>query len=195
MNVFKSLMNDRVTLVKKDGKRFEDLPALVQTGLILTDNPEIPIEDGDTFERKLPSGIVEVFVVLDAGFRQKLPGVHAGYQSKVEKSTARAKPPTTQHVVYNLIGPNTRVNIQSKDSSTNILNVEPADLFQNLRTTLGDSISDSELVARLVGHVDRMETAAGTKDFSDRYKEFIGSAAQHITLVGPFLPALTQFLV
>ena len=126
---------------------------------------------------------------------QTFHGIKAHYQSKVEKSTARPKPPTTQQVVYNLIGPNTRVNIQSKDSSTNILNVEPADLFQNLRTTIDNSIADSELVARIVGHVDRMEAAVGTKEFSDQYKEFIGSAAQHITLVGPFLPALTQFLV
>ena len=54
MNVFQSLKNDRVTLVKKDGQRFENLSASVQTGLILTDNPEIPIEDGDQFERQLP---------------------------------------------------------------------------------------------------------------------------------------------
>ena len=51
MNVFQSLKNDRVTLVKKDWQRFENLSASVQTGLILTDNPEIPIKDGDQFEQ------------------------------------------------------------------------------------------------------------------------------------------------
>ena len=61
-----------MTLVKKDGKRFEDLPALVQSGLILTDNPEIPIEDGDQFERQLPSGIVDVLhSVVDSGFQHQ----------------------------------------------------------------------------------------------------------------------------
>ena len=69
MNVFQSLKNDRVTLVKKDGKRFENLSASVQTGLILTYNPEIPIEDGDQFERQLPSGIVDVYTVVDSGFQ------------------------------------------------------------------------------------------------------------------------------
>ena len=66
MNIFRS-MNDRVTLVKKDGQRFENLPALVQSRLILTDNPKIPIEDGDQFERQLPSGIVDVYTVVESG--------------------------------------------------------------------------------------------------------------------------------
>ena len=34
MSIFQSLKNDRVTLVKKDGQRFENLTALVQAGLI-----------------------------------------------------------------------------------------------------------------------------------------------------------------
>ena len=195
MNVFKSLMNDRVTLVKKDGKRFEDLPALVQTGLILTTTRKSRLRMGTRLNEKLPSGIVEVFVVLDAGFRQKLPGVHAGYQSKVEKSTARAKPPTTQHVVYNLIGPNTRVNIQSKDSSTNILNVEPADLFQNLGPLSAIRSPIRNWLLGSSGTWTGWKPPLEPKIFLTGTRNSSESAAQHITLVGPFLPALTQFLV
>ena len=92
MNVFQSLMNDRVTLVKKNGQRFENLSASVQTGLILTDNPEIPIEDGDQFERQLPSGIVDVYTVVDSRFQQRLHSMPAHYQSKVRKNTAVSPP-------------------------------------------------------------------------------------------------------
>ena len=92
MNVFQSLKNDRVTLVKKDGQRFENLSASVQTGLILTDNPEIPIEDGDQFERQLPSGIVDVYTVVDSGFQQSFHSIPAHYQSKVRKNTAASPP-------------------------------------------------------------------------------------------------------
>ena len=45
----RELFNDRVTLVKKNGQRFTDLPASVQSSQIFTDNPNIPIEDGDQF--------------------------------------------------------------------------------------------------------------------------------------------------
>ena len=89
MNISR-LLKDRVTLVKKDGRRFENLPASVQSGLIFTDNPKIPIEDGDQFERQLPSGIVDVFTVVDSGFYKRFHSIPAHYQSKVRKNTAEA---------------------------------------------------------------------------------------------------------
>src|SRR2546422_9462054 len=53
----RDFLNDRVTLIKKDGRRFDNLPASVQSDNILTNDPKIPIEDGDSFERQTPSGI------------------------------------------------------------------------------------------------------------------------------------------
>ena len=199
MNVFQSLMNDRVTLVKKDGQRFENLSASVQPGLIFTDNPKIPIEDGDQFERQLPSGIVEVFTVVDSGFQQGLDTIPAHYQSKVRKNTAESprspRPAAEPQVVYNLIGPNARVNIQSSDSSTNVVSVESAVLFDNLREAIRKSSLDSTIAGQLIQNVRAMQSAVGTKTFAERYKEFIAVAADHMTLVAPFLPALTQLLL
>ena len=199
MNVFQSLMNDRVTLVKKNGQRFENLSASVQTGLILTDNPEIPIEDGDQFERQLPSGIVDVYTVVDSGFQQRLHSMPAHYKSKVRKNTAvsppRRRPSAGPQVVYNLIGPNARVNIQSSDSSTNVVSVESAVLFDNLREAIQKSSLDSTVAQQLIQTVNAMQSAAGTKTFGERYKEFIAVAADHMTLVAPFLPALEQLLL
>ena len=199
MNIFQSLMNDRVTLVKKDGKRFEDLPALVQSDLILTDNPEIPIEDGDQFERQLPSGIVDVYTVVDSGFQQRLHSMPAHYQSKVRKNTAvsppRRRPSAGPQVVYNLIGSNARVNIQSSDSSTNVVSVESAVLFDKLREAIQKYSLDSTVVQQLIKNVNAMESAVGTTTFGERYKEFVAVAADHMTLVAPFLPALKQLLL
>ena len=199
MNIFESFKNDRVALIKKDGQRFEDLPASVQSGLILTDNPKIPIEDGDQFERKLPSGIVDVFTVVDSGFQQGIHGIPPHYQSKVRKNTIgsppRRRPAAGPQVVYNLIGPNARVNIQSSDSSTNVVSVESAVLFDNLREAIQRSSLDSTVAQQLIQNVSAMQSAAGTKAFGERYKEFIAVAADHMTLIAPFLPALTQLLL
>jgi hypothetical protein len=194
MSIFKDLMTDRVTLVKKDGRRFENLSASVQSGKILTDNPKIPIEDGDEFERRLPSGIPEVFTVLDAGFQQGMPGMPSHYQSAVRKSTAVTPAAPQPHVVYNLVGANSRVNIQSSDSSTNVVNVESSVLFTNLRQAIQHSSLDSTVAQQLIESVNGMQSSAGTKTFGQRYKEFIGVAADHMTLIGPFLPALSQLL-
>ena len=199
MNIFKSFKKDLVTLVKKDGQRFENLPASVQSGLILTDNPKIPIEDGDQFERQLPSGIVDVFTVVDSGFQQGLHGIPSHYQSKVRKNTAESppspRPAAGPQVVYNLIGPNARVNIQSSDSSTNVVSVESAVLFDNLREAIRKSSLDSTVARQLIQNVNAMQSAVGTKTFGERYKEFIAVAADNMTLVAPFLPALTQLLL
>ena len=198
MNISR-LLKDRVTLVKKDGRRFENLPASVQSGLIFTDNPKIPIEDGDQFERQLPSGIVDVFTVVDSGFYKRFHSIPAHYQSKVRKNTAESpaspRPAAEPQVVYNLTGPNARVNIQSSDSSTNVVSVESAVLFDNLREAIQKSSLDSTSMRQLIRNVDAMQSAVGTKTFGKRYKEFIAAAADHMTLVAPFLPALTQMLL
>ena len=194
--MFSRLMNDRVTLVKRTGQRFENLRASVQSGLIVTDDVEVPVEDGDTFERTLPSGVKESFDVLDAGFQQGLHRIPAHYQSKVQKNTAKARGKTSsQQTVYNLIGTNARVNIRSTDSSTNVVNVDATVLFDNLRGAIETAIVDMELRETLMRCVGKMEAAAGTQTFADRYKEFIALAADHISVFGRFLPALTQFLV
>ncbi len=39
-----------------------------------------------------------------------------------------------------------------------------------------------------------MEAAAVTSGFAAEYKDFVGLAADHMTVFTPFLPALTQFL-
>ena len=199
MKIFGKFLNDRVTLVKKDGQRFENLSASVQPGLIFTDNPKIPIEDGDQFERQLPSGIVEVFTVVDSGFQQGLVTIPAHYQSKVRKNTAESprspRPAAEPQVVYNLIGPNARVNIQSPDSSTNVVSVESAVLFDDLRETIRKSSLDSTVEQQLIQNVEAMQSAVGTKKFAEHYGEFIAAAADHMTLVAPFLPALAQMLL
>lgn len=88
MGPLDSLLTDRVSLIKQDGRRFDDMPASVQSGKIFTDDSKIPVEDGDHFERRTPSGVTERFLIIDAGFMQAIPGMSAHYQSKVRKEAA-----------------------------------------------------------------------------------------------------------
>lgn len=191
---FDSLMRDKVTLVKKDGKRFENIRASVQSDKIFTNDPAIPIEDGDVFERTLPNGIVEPYTILDAGFKQGTGGIEPHYQSVVRKQTKIDPPAQPSQIVYNLIGPNARVNIQSVDSSTNLVGVEPTELFGLIREAIGKSVQDGEMLKKLQEKVTELEKAQGTTGFKARYQEFIALAANHMTLLVPFIPALSQML-
>ena len=133
------------------------------------------------------------------GFHQRFHGISAHYQSKVRKNTAPsgswAGSATTPHVVYNLTGPNARVNFKSSDSSTNVVSVESPVLFDDLRKAIQKHSLNSSVERRLIQNVDAMESAVGTKKFAERYGEFVAATADHMTLVAPFLPALTQLLL
>lgn len=81
----RNMLRDRVTLVKQDGRRFEDLRASVQSDKVFTNDPQLPIEEGDTFERALPNGLLESYTVIDRGFMQGMGSIPSHYQSKVQK--------------------------------------------------------------------------------------------------------------
>ena len=61
----RNLMQDRVTIVHRDGERRECIRASVQRGRVFTHDTTIPISVGDRIERKLPSGQQEVLLVTD----------------------------------------------------------------------------------------------------------------------------------
>jgi len=191
---FRQIMKDTVTLVKRDSRRFENIKASVQRDKIFIDDASIPVEEGDTYERKLPSNIVERYTVLDAGYYEGIAGIKAHYQSVVRKETKiePQRPPT--QIVYNLIGPNARVNIQSVDTSTNLVEVEPNKLFEKLRGLIKNSISDEIVSAQLSEKVDELQEAQGTKNFVTKYQEFMALAANHVSILAPFIPALSQML-
>jgi hypothetical protein len=187
-------MRDHVTLVKQDGRRFENLLASVQREKIFTNNASIPIEEGDVFERTLPSGVLERYTVLDAGYYERTGGIESHYQSVVRKQTRIDPPRQPTHVVYNLIGPNARINIQSVDASTNLVQIEPSDLFAKLQATVREGIPDAASSSQLLRKIEELEEAQGTSDFVARYREFMALAADHVTVLAPFIPALSQML-
>jgi hypothetical protein len=188
-------MQDKVTLIKKSGNRVENIRASVQRDKIFTNDPAIPIEDGDVFERTLPNDIVEHYDILDAGFMQGTEGTPPHYQSVVRKQTKIDPLTQPSQIIYNLTGPNARVNIQSIDSSTNVVvEVEPAELFGRIRAAIDQGVQDGELLKKLQEKVTELEKTQGTPSFAARYKEFIALAANHMTLLAPFIPALLQMM-
>jgi hypothetical protein len=191
---FNSLMRDKVTLIKKSGNRVENIRASVQRDKIFTNDPAIPIEDGDVFERTLPNGIVERYDILDARFVSGTGGIPSHYQSAVQKQTRIDPLAQPSQIIYNVTGPNPRVNIQSIDSSTNVVEVEPAELFGRIRAAIDQGIQDGELLKKLQEKVTELEKTQGTHSFAARYKEFIALAANHMTLLAPFIPALLQMM-
>jgi hypothetical protein len=89
----------------------------------------LPIEVGDHFLRQLPSGLVDDYIVTDPGYRSGVAGaMPPHFQVKVRRSDAPAAPPQT--IIANFHGPNSRMNVNSTDSSANTVIYQTHDLAQ-----------------------------------------------------------------
>lgn len=190
-NLLNSVAGDAVTLVKQDGTRTEGVKAVVQPSEITTFDTSLNVEEGDRIERRLPSGRVESYLILDTGFNPGHSSIPAFYHMRVRKESAIRE--ESSSVVYNLAGPNARVNVNSIHSSTNVTNVNSTELFVKMREVVAE-VQDLDQRRLLVERIEAMERSQGSKDFAKRYREFIALAADYMSLLAPFMPALGQLL-
>jgi hypothetical protein len=188
-----SMLHDTVTLVKANGQRFDRVKALVEPTKIFVDDAKLPIEEGDRFQRELPNGLVEVYLVLDRGFHTGMHGIPDHYQVSVRKETSIPKR-SPGPVIYNITGPNARVNINSLDQSANVVNITPANLFVELRRALQEAIQNEERQTTVLAAVAALEQAQRKPTFAQRYRDFVALVADHMAILAPFIPALTQLL-
>ncbi|NTA19299.1 hypothetical protein G6M11_25235 [Agrobacterium tumefaciens] len=146
---FDDMMNDTVTLVKKDGTVVkEGIKAQVSKGSVITFDASLPIEPGDHFVRIQQSGLAEDYIVVDPGYMSGIggrAGIPNHFQSKVRRSDAPIAPPSK--IINNIHGPNARVNINSTDNSTNtsitIQPLEVASLIEKIKPHLSSLPDDT----------------------------------------------------
>lgn len=88
-------------------------------------------------------------------------------------------------------GPNSRFNLSSTDHSSNVNN--ETDLFAALLAAV-QKINDDHEREVVVTAVTTMQKEQGLPGFVGAYQRFITTAANHMTIVAPFLPQLTALL-
>lgn len=192
---FSDFRKDDVTLVKQSGDRVEGIKAMVKPAenLIRVLAEDAVIEDGDTLLRHLPNGVTEDYLVLNSGYKEKPGGLPAEYYAQVEKRTA-LKPSSSPHnAVYNVTisGPGSRFNLNSNDLSVNVIDVNPDQLFKELRGAIAQEVEDDDKRGLLLRHVGELKKANGTPK---AYTAFVSIVADHLAVVPPFIPALSQLL-
>ncbi len=121
--VLDHMLNDRVSLVKKDGSVFrQDISCLVTKGRIQIHDATLPIEVGDHLIRNLPNGLAEDYIVDN-------PQLHSGLDDgpyfivDVHRSDEKVASPQTiiEHVTAHISGNNPRLTV-GIDNSVNIAN-------------------------------------------------------------------------
>lgn len=192
--MFSSMMNDVICVVKPDGRRFDDIRSVVSRDTIVFDDVKVPLEEGDFIERRLPSGITEIYEVTDRGYFSGQGGIPNHYQAKVRKTTS--PPPRYQRAVnIHVTGPNARVNVDSTDNSTNIVHSpETAAMFHELADIIKTQVVAGGERDALLAQVRLLRETVGGTGYLRAYQDFIQLAANWMTIVSPFIPPLTSLL-
>lgn len=94
---------------------------------------------------------------------------------------------------FHLHGHNSRVNLNSKDNSVNVVSVSNDQTFVQMREA-AQSIQDESEREKILSHISELESAKGSNGFLSAYQKFMAVVSDHITVFGPFLPVLAQML-
>lgn len=108
----------------------------------------------------------------------------------VERQRLKPKEQGSVSIVYQVSGYG-RVNVNSTDNSVNVVTVSPDEIFTKLRHEITTHIPPG-LQAELLQRVAALEAAQNSPSFAERYLDLISVAANHVTLLAPFLPALAD---
>lgn len=143
---FSDMLNDNVTLLKKNGDRVEGIKASVQAKKIFINRSDILIETGDLIQRNMSNGGEETYEVIDPGFHESFHGIEAHYQMTHRKLGLPEAKAAVQSITYHISGPNARVNNHSTDNSVNTVNINPdiAEHISMLRQEVKRLLPDQE---------------------------------------------------
>lgn len=187
------LPKDIITIVKPSGEVFDDIRANVQPRVIFIHDEKLPLEENDKIYRKLPSGLVETYIVIDRGYFSWIGGIRGHYQAKVRKEGSINEEKYNSIInVYNASGPNSRININSTDNSKNYSNDTDL-LFEDLKLALA-GIVEEEIKEKSFQILEKLNSSKRTSSYLTNYQDFISILANHMTVIAPFIPALTQLI-
>jgi len=117
------MMTDRVSLIKKDGEKIDNIKASVQSKKIYIMQSDILIEADDLIQRKMSNGAEETYKVIDPGFHEKLHRIPAGYQIVYKKlglpEAKRAVQNITTYNTINIHGDNQGIASSGNNNTNN----------------------------------------------------------------------------
>ena len=187
--MFGSFPKSTFGIVAADGTLRGQVEAIATGKEIIIPDETVVIQPGDEMRRTLPNGMDETFAVIDPVFVQETFGIPGHFQVHVRKKGTFSHG-TGGNYTISVSGANSRVNIGSTDQSTNI-NIDQS-VISKVRQALTEQVSDGEERTALLNALAKMEQAQDKSALGFAYQQFISSAANHMSVIAPFLPALGQ---
>ena len=110
---------------------------------------------------------------------------------KTDATPNHEKEPPRKQTIH-IHGSNARVNIDSTDNSMNV--VHEGVQFPELRDAIESAVSDEVARAAILERLSDLEAATDHESGTKRYQAFITAAANHMTIIGPYLPILGHWV-
>jgi hypothetical protein len=126
---------------------------------------------------------------LLASVRQTIDLLKQSNLYKIEKGEA----PVEKEANINIGSINGKVNINSIDNSTNI-SIDSSSIFSGLSDAINRSTIEEPQKIQLLAKIEELKQAEGTGGFINKYKDFMQNAANHMSVISPFIPALTSLI-
>ena len=190
--MFNAFPQSEVDIVAPDGTVRQKTKALIDSKQITIPDPTALVMVGDEIRRKIPNGTEEAFEVVESMYYEDFHGIPAHHQIKFRRRGTFPKGTGGNYTIH-VTGPNSRVNLHSTDNSTN--NVSTSPIFGEMAKAITESAIDDAEKDRLRQVISTMEAKLNDRDgYRTAYQDFMVAAATHITVVAPFLPALTKLL-
>lgn len=183
-----SLNKHTFTLLKSNGKEIKDVKGDIQKKKVFVKDANIPIEADDFIIQELPNGNIEKRKVVSVYSTGKNQYASAAYECDLEVIGQQTK--NTNQIVYNIHNAD-KVNINSNDNSTNNTTITPNEVFDKIQDIIKTQIDNNE---NLLKSLEDLKSSKGKPSFTHKYQAFINAAASHMTLIAPFIPALTQMM-
>jgi hypothetical protein len=139
----------------------------------------------------MPGGTEQLYRQLLA----QAVGVNAAWvKTQIDRRRLMPKRMEGSTTIYNVQGDNARWNFNSTDQSVNVITKSSAEFFTTLRERIEAGVQDSGERTKVLTALTALEESHGKPSFAQRYTDFIAAAANHMTLLTPFIPALTEML-
>lgn len=175
-----------VALIKPDGSTYKT-KADIQAKKIFVKDTTLPVEIDDIIVRDRGNGIIDRLVITDVTVYEGSSLAHIELLYRNEKKSSVNSPVN----IGSISGE--RIYINSSDNSTNTYNISSNlnSKFEELKEVISRIENIDQSVLKLV---DEMKENIGKPSFKDKYAQFIANMANHITVITPFIPFLTDFL-
>jgi hypothetical protein len=171
-----------------------DLTALLDARLtaiknILCRSIESNDKTGHHYTQTALSQFDQRYRSIESKYKNEIGIYCAALNVKAADKKANRMSPNVTNIVC---GDNSRVLVNSQDNSINVANSQL--LFAEIQNVVDSQIDDEKLKRDLLEKIAEMETNVGKGGFIKSYSDFVALAANHMTIIVPFLPALTQLL-